>query len=96
MFDKLTKLAKLITKPTKLINITKNTSYWVARLSCAELGKAKPQLVLLFQDVLFSFYGYNDLEGEIHSTIWSTKTFLYNIREPRYKPIRRGYHIFYS
>ena len=75
MFDKLTKLAKLITKPTKLIKITKNTSYWVARLSCAELGKAQPQLVLLFQDVLFNFYGYNDLEGKIHSSIWGYHIF---------------------
>ena len=29
----------------------------------------------------------------IHGFIWSTKTFLYDIREPRYKQIKMGYQI---
>ena len=33
------------------------------------------------------------LKGEINSSTWSTKTFLYEIREPRYKQIKMGYHI---
>ena len=40
---------------------------------------------------LFDFSGYKharrlgyNLEGEIHSSVWSTKTFLYDIRELRY------------
>ena len=33
------------------------------------------------------------LKGEIHSSVWSTKTFLYDIREPRYKQIKMGYPI---
>ena len=33
------------------------------------------------------------LKGEINSSIWSTKTFLYEIRKPRYKNIKMGYHI---
>ena len=32
-------------------------------------------------------------KGGIHSFVWSTKTFLYNIREPRYKQIEMGYQI---
>ena len=32
-------------------------------------------------------------KGGIHSFVWSTKTFLYDIREPRYKQIKMGYHI---
>ena len=32
-------------------------------------------------------------KGGIHSFIWSTKTFLYDIREPRYKQIKIGYQI---
>ena len=31
------------------------------------------------------------LKGGIHSPIWSTKTFLYDIRELRYKPKNMGY-----
>ena len=31
------------------------------------------------------------LKGGIHSSVWSTRTFLYNIREPRYKQIRFGH-----
>ena len=31
------------------------------------------------------------LKGGIHSSVWSTKTFLYNIREPRYKQNNMGY-----
>ena len=34
-----------------------------------------------------------NLNGGIHSSIWITKTFLYDIREPRYKQIKMGYHI---
>ena len=33
------------------------------------------------------------LKGGINSSIWSTKTYLYEIREPRYKQIKTGYHI---
>ena len=33
------------------------------------------------------------LKGDIHSFVWSTKTFLYYIREPRYKQIKMGYWI---
>ena len=33
------------------------------------------------------------LKCEINSSIWSTKTFLYEIREPRYKQIKMGYQI---
>ena len=32
-------------------------------------------------------------KGGIHGFIWSTKTFLYDIREPRYKQIKMGYQI---
>ena len=32
-------------------------------------------------------------KGGIHSFVWSTKTFLYDIQEPRYKQIRIGYQI---
>ena len=32
-------------------------------------------------------------KGGIHSFIWSTKTFLYNIRELRYKQIKMEYQI---
>ena len=33
------------------------------------------------------------LKVEIHSSVWSTKTFLYDIQEPRYKQIKMGYQI---
>ena len=33
------------------------------------------------------------LKGEIHSSIWSTKTFLYDIRELRYKLNNMRYQI---
>ena len=33
------------------------------------------------------------LKGEIHSSVWSTKTFLYFFREPRYKQNNMGYQI---
>ena len=32
-------------------------------------------------------------KGGIHSFVWSTKTFLYDIWEPRYKQIKMGYQI---
>ena len=32
-------------------------------------------------------------KGGIHSFVWSTKTFLYDIWEPRYKQIKMGYRI---
>ena len=32
-------------------------------------------------------------KGGIPSFVWSTKTFLYDIREPRYKQIKMGYQI---
>ena len=32
-------------------------------------------------------------KGGIHSFVWSTKTFLYDIRDPRYKQIKMGYQI---
>ena len=34
-----------------------------------------------------------NLRDGIHSFVWSTKTFLYNIRELRYKHIKMGYQI---
>ena len=44
---------------------------------------------------LLDFSGYkNALKGGIHSFAWSTKTFLYDIREPRYKQIKMGYQTF--
>ena len=33
------------------------------------------------------------LKGGIHSSVWSTKIFLYNIREPRYNQNKIGYKI---
>ena len=33
------------------------------------------------------------LKGEIHSSIWSPKTFLYDIRELRYKQNNMGYQM---
>ena len=33
------------------------------------------------------------LKGGIHSSVWSTKTFLYDIRGPRCKQIKMGYQI---
>ena len=33
------------------------------------------------------------LKGEIHSSVWSTKTFLYDIRELRYKQNNMRYQI---
>ena len=33
------------------------------------------------------------LKGEIHSSVWSTKIFLYDIREPRYNQNKIGYKI---
>ena len=32
-------------------------------------------------------------KGGIHSFVWSTKAFLYDIREPSYKQIKMGYQI---
>ena len=32
-------------------------------------------------------------KGKIHSSVWSTKTFLYDIRELRYKQNNMGYQI---
>ena len=32
-------------------------------------------------------------KGGLQSFVWSTKTFLYDIREPRYKQIKMGYQI---
>ena len=37
--------------------------------------------------------GAFNLKGVIHSSVWSTNTFLYKFREPRYKQIKIGYHI---
>ena len=34
------------------------------------------------------------VKGGIHSSVWSTQTFLYDIREPKYKQINIGYQIF--
>ena len=33
------------------------------------------------------------LKGGIHSSVWSTKKILYDIREPRYNQIKMGYQI---
>ena len=33
------------------------------------------------------------LKKKIHNSVWGTKTFLYDIREPRYKQIKMGYQI---
>ena len=35
----------------------------------------------------------NHLKGRLHSSVWTTKKFLHNIREPRYKPIKIGSQI---
>ena len=63
--------------------------------------KTWPFHFLLFQHILFNSLATNMLEsrdlyhskGEIHSSVWSTKTFLYNIREPRYKQNNMRYKI---
>ena len=63
--------------------------------------KTWPFHFLLFQHILFNSLATYMLEswdlyhskGEIHSSVWSTKTFLYDIREPRKKKIKMGYHI---
>ena len=52
-----------------------------------ESKKWPPQLLL-------NFSGYKHAwKGGIHSFVWSTQTFLYDIREPRYKEIKMGYQI---
>ena len=33
------------------------------------------------------------LKGEIHNSVWSTKTFVYGKREPRYKQTKMRYEI---
>ena len=33
------------------------------------------------------------IKGKIDRSVWSTKTFLYGIKEPRYKQNDMGYHI---
>ena len=38
-------------------------------------------------------YGIIHWKGGIHSFVWSTKTFLQDIQEPRYKQIKMGYQI---
>ena len=47
-------------------------------------------LISLAIDMLEGRY-ISHLKGGIHSSVWSTKTFLYNIREPRYKQNDMGY-----
>ena len=47
-------------------------------------------LISLSIDMLEGWY-ISHLKGGIHSSVWSTKTFLYNIREPRYKQNDMGY-----
>ena len=42
------------------------------------------ETVSLATNMLESWYIFH-LEGRIHSSVWSTETFLYNIREIRYK-----------
>ena len=49
-------------------------------------------LISLATNVLES-WGIIHLNGGIHSSVWSTKTFLYDIREPRYKQIKIGSQI---
>ena len=42
---------------------------------------------------LHNFSGYKHAKRLGHSSIWSTKTFQYEIREPRYKQNKIGYQI---
>ena len=48
------------------------------------------------QDCLTNISGcdISHLKGGIFSSVWSTKTFLCNIREPRYREIKIGYYTF--
>ena len=63
--------------------------------------KTWPFHFLLFQHILFNSLATNMLEswdlyhskGEIHSSVWRTKTFLYNISKPRVKQNCMGYQI---
>ena len=62
-------------------------------------GWNKKTLTKLAPQILLNFSTKNILEcwdiihwkGGIHSFVWSTKTFLYDIREPRYKQIKIGF-----
>ena len=49
-------------------------------------------LISLVRNILEGWYIFH-FKGGIHRSIWSTKTFLYDIREPRYKLNNIGYHI---
>ena len=43
--------------------------------------------------IMLESWGIIHWKGGIHSFVWSTKTFLYDIWEPRYKQIKMGYQI---
>ena len=49
-------------------------------------------LIFLAGNILEGWYIFH-LRGKIHRSVLSTKTFLCNIREPRYKKKNMGYHI---
>ena len=49
-------------------------------------------LISLARNILEGWYIFH-FKGGIHGSIWSTKTFLYDIREPRYKRNNMEYHI---
>ena len=58
------------------------------------LTKLAPQICLIsLTKNILEGWDIIHLKGEIHSFVWSTKTFLYDIREPRYKQIKMGYRI---
>ena len=49
-------------------------------------------LISLVRNMLEGWYIFH-FKGGIHRSVWSTKTFLYDIRELRYKQNNMGYHI---
>ena len=49
-------------------------------------------LICLVRNILEAWSIFH-LKGGIYRSIWSTKTFLYDIREPRYKRNNMEYHI---
>ena len=64
-------------------------------------GECKKKLTKLAPQFLPTFFGFKHarrldiihMKNGIHSSIWSTKTFLYDIRAPRYKQFKMGYQI---
>ena len=49
-------------------------------------------LISLVTNIVEGWYIFH-LKGWINRSVWSTRTFLYNIRELRYKQNNMGYHI---